>query len=112
MMLRRLALALAGVLFVVPVLPVAAQVIAAPDAPANQRPIVLQTSNGLPQIDITAPTAAGVSRNSFKQFDIDTGGAIINNGRNASLTELGGWVAPNPNMASHKNFQIYLIRAS
>ncbi len=62
MMLRRLALALAGVLFVVPVLPVAAQVIAAPDAPANQRPIVLQTSNGLPQIDITAPVRR-VSRN-------------------------------------------------
>ncbi|CAM8657583.1 Filamentous haemagglutinin, N-terminal [Oxalobacteraceae bacterium] len=100
MMLRRLALALSSVLLVVPALPVTAQIIAAPDAPANQRPIVLQTSNGLPQIDITAPTAAGVSRNSFKQFDIDTGGAIINNGRNASLTELGGWVAPNPNMAA------------
>jgi len=100
MMLRRVVLALASVLFALPALPVAAQVIAAPDAPAHQRPIVLQTSNGLPQIDITAPTAAGVSRNSFKQFDIDTGGAIINNGRNASLTELGGWVAPNPNMAA------------
>jgi filamentous hemagglutinin len=99
MMLRRLVLALSSVLLVVPALPVAAQIIAAPDAPANQRPIVLQTSNGLPQIDITAPTAAGVSRNSFKQFDIDTEGAILNNGRNASLTELGGWVAPNPNMA-------------
>ena len=100
MTLRRLALALAGVLFVVPALPVVAQIIAVPDAPADQRPIVLQTSNGLPQIDITAPTAAGVSRNSFKQFDIDAGGAIINNGRNASLTELGGWVAANPNMAA------------
>ena len=100
MMLRRVALRMASVLLMVPALPVTAQVIASPDAPANQRPIVLQTSNGLPQIDITAPTAAGVSRNSFKQFDIDAGGAIINNGRNASLTELGGWVAPNPNMAA------------
>ena len=100
MTLRLVTLALASVWFVVPALPVAAQVIAAPDAPANQRPIVLQTSNGLPQIDITAPTAAGVSRNSFKQFDIDSGGAIINNGRTASLTELGGWVAANPNMAA------------
>ena len=100
MSLHRVALALASVLLVVPALPVPAQIIAAPDAPANQRPIVLQTSNGLPQIDITAPTAAGVSRNSFKQFDIDAGGAIINNGRTASLTELGGWVAANPFMAA------------
>ena len=97
MTLRDIALALASLLTSTTAI---GQIIAAPDAPANQRPVILETSNGLPQIDITAPTAAGVSRNSFRQFDIDAEGAIINNGRKASLTETGGWVAANPNMAA------------
>ena len=36
-----------------------AQVIADPSAPGNQRPTVLQTTNGLPQINIQTPSAAG-----------------------------------------------------
>ncbi len=73
-----------------------AQVIANPQAPGAQRPVILNTANGLPQVDITAPTAAGVSMNRFLQFDIDARGAIINNGSTASATALAGWVAPNP----------------
>ncbi len=96
MTLRYVVLALSSLLMITPAL---TQIVAAPDAPPDQRPVILQTSNGLPQIDITAPTAAGVSRNSFRQFDVDADGAIINNGRKASLTETGGWVAANPHMA-------------
>lgn len=81
-------------------IPSTAQIIAAPDAPTHQRPVILETANGLPQIELTAPTTAGVSRNSFAQFDVDSHGAILNNGRKASLTELGGWIAANPNMAA------------
>lgn len=73
-----------------------AQVIANPQAPGTQRPVILNTANGLPQVDITAPTAAGVSMNRFLQFDIDARGAIINNGSTASATALAGWVAANP----------------
>lgn len=57
---------------------------------------MLRTANGLPQIDISAPTAAGVSMNRFSQFDVDARGAIINNGRTASSTALAGWVPANP----------------
>ena len=91
-----LALALTGLLNCAPV---QAQIIAAPDAARDQQPVILKTANGLPQVELTEPTAAGVSRNRFRQFDIESGGAILNNGRKDSRTELGGWVAANPNMA-------------
>jgi filamentous hemagglutinin len=73
-----------------------AQVIADPSARSAERPIILRTANGLPQIDITAPTSAGVSMNRFSQFNVDAQGAIINNGRTASSTALAGWVSANP----------------
>lgn len=72
------------------------QIIADTAAAPGQRPVLLNTANGLPQIDITAPTRAGVSVNRFTQLDIDQRGAIFNNGRTASQTALAGWVAANP----------------
>ncbi len=65
-------------------------------APAEQRAVLLQTANGLPQIDITRPNTSGVSINRFSQFDITAQGAVINNGRSASATALAGWIAANP----------------
>lgn len=77
-----------------------AQVVADPSAPGNQRPTVLQTSNGLPQINIQTPSAAGVSRNTYRQFDIQSNGAILNNSRTNAQTQLGGWVQGNPWLAT------------
>ncbi len=65
-------------------------------APPGHRPVILNTANGLPKIDITAPTRAGVSVNRFTELNIDPRGAIFNNGRTASQTSLAGWVAANP----------------
>ena len=77
-----------------------AQVIADPTAPGNQRPTVLQTTNGLPQINIQTPSAAGVSRNTYSQFDIQSNGAILNNARTNTQTQIGGWVQGNPWLAT------------
>lgn len=77
-----------------------AQVIADPTAGPHERPVIHSTANGLPQVDITAPTAGGVSVNRFTQFDIDAAGVIVNNGRTASQTALAGWVAANPALLS------------
>ncbi len=68
--------------------------------PVDQQPVLLRTASGVPQIDITRPTTAGVSINQFRQFDVDAQGAVINNGRKASQTGLAGWVAANPALAS------------
>lgn len=76
--------------------PVHAQLLADAAAPAEQRPSLRMTASGIPQVDITRPSAAGVSVNQFRQFDIAPDGAVINNGRKASSTSLAGWVAANP----------------
>src|SRR5690606_36527539 len=70
------------------------------DAPANQRPTVVSAPNGTPLVNITTPTAAGVSRNTYSQFDVDAQGAILNNSRTSVQTQLGGWVQGNPFLAT------------
>ncbi|MDQ7970278.1 MAG: filamentous hemagglutinin N-terminal domain-containing protein, partial [Oxalicibacterium faecigallinarum] len=77
-----------------------AQITADPTAPGNQRPTVLQTANGLPQVNIQTPSAAGVSRNTYSQFDVQNQGAILNNSRTNVQTQLGGWVQGNPWLTS------------
>ena len=68
-------------------------------APGNQQPIVLQTANGLPQVNIQTPSAGGVSRNQYSQFDVAEKGAVLNNARKAAQTQMAGWVQGNPNLA-------------
>ena len=68
-------------------------------APANQQPTVLQTGNGIPQVNIQAPSQAGVSRNQYSQFDVAEKGAVLNNARKAVQTQMAGWVQGNPNLA-------------
>lgn len=88
-----------GMVLVVPPL-AQAQIIADPNAPGNQRPTVLQTANGVPQVNIQTPSAAGVSRNTYSQFDVSRPGAVLNNSRTNAQTQLGGWVQGNPWLAT------------
>ena len=73
-----------------------AQIVADPNAAANQRATVLQTANAIPQVNIQTPSSAGISRNSYSQFDVQRAGVILNNARTATQTQLGGWVQGNP----------------
>ena len=68
-------------------------------APGNQQPTVLQTANGLPQVNIQTPSAGGVSRNQYSQFDVAEKGAVLNNARKAAQTQMAGWVQGNPNLS-------------
>ncbi|MDR3300824.1 MAG: filamentous hemagglutinin N-terminal domain-containing protein, partial [Candidatus Accumulibacter sp.] len=78
-------------------IPVAeAQIVADPSAPGNRRPTVLEAPNGVPLVNIQTPSAAGVSRNNYQQFDVNPQGAILNNSRQNIQTQLGGWVHGNP----------------
>jgi filamentous hemagglutinin len=79
--------------------PVHAQIVADPNVAGNQRATVLQTSNGVVQVNIQTPSAAGVSRNVYSQFDVTAQGAVLNNSRTDVQSQIGGWVQGNPWLA-------------
>lgn len=60
--------------------PLQAQIIADPSAPATQRPTIL-SDGSRPLVNIQTPSGAGVSRNTYSQFDVQSNGAILNNSR-------------------------------
>ena len=61
-------------------------------APANQQPVITNTASGITQVNIQAPSAGGVSRNTYTQFDVGQPGVILNevNSNNPSL--LNGYI--------------------
>ncbi|EHP41589.1 adhesin/hemolysin, Adhesin HecA 20-residue repeat x2 domain [Cupriavidus basilensis OR16] len=85
--------------------PATAQIVADPNAGAN-RPGVIQTSNGLAQVNITRPSGAGVSTNAYTQFDVARGGAILNNSPTIVSTQQAGFVNGNPNLLPGQNARI------
>ncbi|MDP9898771.1 two-partner secretion domain-containing protein [Variovorax ginsengisoli] len=80
--------------------PLHAQIVADPKAPGSQRPTVLVAPNGVPLVNIQTPSAAGVSRNVYRQFDVNSNGVILNNSRTNVQTQLGGFVQGNPWMSA------------
>jgi filamentous hemagglutinin len=76
-----------------------AQVIADPNAPGNQTPQIVTSANGVTQVNIQTPSAGGVSRNVYSQFDVNAQGVILNNSTTNVQTQLGGWVQSNGNLA-------------
>lgn len=87
-------------LLVISASPTIAQVVADPSAPKALQPTILTSSNGTPQVNIQTPSAAGVSRNVYSQFDVNQQGVILNNARNNAQTQIGGWVQANPWLAA------------
>lgn len=50
-------------------------------------------------MNIQTPSAGGVSRNTYSQFDVGQNGVILNNSHKNTATQLGGMVAANPWLA-------------
>jgi filamentous hemagglutinin len=74
-----------------------AQIVGAgPNAPS-----VVQTPNGLPQVNINRPGGAGVSLNTYSQFDVQKGGAILNNAAGITSTQQAGVINGNPNFGAN-----------
>ncbi|CAJ6427100.1 haemagglutinin [Burkholderia pseudomallei] len=90
--LRHVALAVLVAAGVVPIW-VNAQVVAG----GAHAPSVIQTQNGLQQVNINRPGASGVSMNTYNQFDVPKPGIILNNSPINVQTQLGGIIGGNPN---------------
>ncbi|HEY4137474.1 MAG TPA: hypothetical protein VGN65_03395, partial [Casimicrobiaceae bacterium] len=53
-------------------------------------PTVIPTQSGLPQVNINRPSGAGVSMNTYGQFDVQRNGAILNNSPAIVQTQQAG----------------------
>ncbi|CAD14589.1 hemagglutinin repeat-containing protein [Ralstonia pseudosolanacearum] len=73
---------------------VQAQVVAAPGSGAH----VIQTQNGLQQVNIARPNGSGVSLNTYTQFNVPSQGTLLNNAPGITQTQLAGYINGNPNL--------------
>lgn len=87
-----------GIWLVEPMSALGAPIMPDTKAPAVHQPLVQEAANGVPLVNITAPTASGVSRNEYEAFNVPTKGAILNNSYTLSETKLAGFVQGNQNM--------------
>ncbi|GAB2915230.1 hemagglutinin repeat-containing protein [Paraburkholderia jirisanensis] len=69
-------------------------------------PNVIQTPNGLDQVNINRPSGAGVSDNTYNQFDVQQKGAILNNSPVIVQTQQAGMINGNPNFAAGQSAKI------
>lgn len=74
-----------------PTLPISAST----SAPSGQRPLLDAANNGVPIVHIAPPSAGGVSRNQYDQFNVNQQGLILNNSTTNVQTQLGGWITNN-----------------
>ncbi|MCA8277565.1 filamentous hemagglutinin N-terminal domain-containing protein, partial [Burkholderia sp. AU30280] len=71
-------------------------------------PSVVQTPNGLPQVNINKPSGAGVSLNTYSQFDVQKPGVIVNNSPVMTNTQQAGYINGNPNFGAHDAARIII----
>lgn len=68
------------------------------NAPHERQATVGQAGNGITLINVAGPSAGGVSRNDYTNFNVSQNGVILNNSYQMANTKLGGYVPGNPNM--------------
>ncbi|WP_244138120.1 hemagglutinin repeat-containing protein [Burkholderia vietnamiensis] len=71
-------------------------------------PSVIQTQNGLQQVNITKPSGAGVSMNTYSQFDVPKPGVIVNNSPTLTNTQQAGYINGNPNLGPNGSARIII----
>ncbi|CNH85106.1 filamentous hemagglutinin outer membrane protein [Yersinia pekkanenii] len=74
--------------------------IAAGIQPDNARTKV-QTRGQIPVVDIAAPNAAGVSHNHYRDFNVTSAGAVLNNATTAGNSALARHLAANPHLTGN-----------
>lgn len=68
------------------------------NAPHERQATVGQAGNGITLVNVAGPSAGGVSRNDYTNFNVPQNGVILNNSNQMANTKLGGYIPGNPNM--------------
>ena len=68
------------------------------NAPHERQATVGQAGNGITLVNVAGPSAGGVSRNDYTNFNVPQNGVILNNSYQMSNTKLGGYVPGNANL--------------
>ncbi|PYC29284.1 adhesin [Aquipseudomonas alcaligenes] len=93
---QNIAAALAGILFLNPIMVAAAE---ATLAAANGNTGVTQAGNGVPVVNIATPNGNGLSHNKFTDYNVGQQGLILNNATaKTQSTQLGGIILGNANL--------------
>jgi filamentous hemagglutinin len=69
-------------------------------------PSVVQTQNGLDQVNINRPSGVGVSMNTYGRFDVQPKGAILNNSPTIVQTQQAGMINGNPNFSPGQSARV------
>ncbi|BFM18646.1 hypothetical protein R50073_48290 [Maricurvus nonylphenolicus] len=96
---RTFSYTLVGLLTFQPAIVSAGVVVDKNAAKANQA-ILDKAGNGIDIVNITKPSAKGVSHNKFSELDIGSQGLIFNNANVITATDLAGYIEGNPQLTA------------